>query len=181
MSTKVKKSKSKMPSTTKSQKSAVKKNDIQKNKFEELIADIAALEDRHLRLKAEFDNYRKRKEREIISLLKYNGEDIIVGILPILDDLNRMVDVSKSHKNADRKSIIKGIELIQSKLVKFISKLDVTEFGEPGDILDIDLHNALMVKENKKKKANEILEVFEKGYRYKDRVIRHAKVIVNKP
>jgi molecular chaperone GrpE len=170
-----------MPSTTKSQKSAVKKNDIQKNKFEELIADIAALEDRHLRLKAEFDNYRKRKEREIISLLKYNGEEIIVGILPILDDLNRMVDVSKSHKNADRKSIIKGIELIQSKLVKFISKLDVTEFGEPGDILDIDLHNALMVKENKKKKANEILEVFEKGYRYKDRVIRHAKVIVNKP
>jgi molecular chaperone GrpE len=159
----------------------VKKNDIQKNKFEELIADIAALEDRHLRLKAEFDNYRKRKEREIISLLKYNGEEIIVGILPILDDLNRMVDVSKSHKNADRKSIIKGIELIQSKLVKFISKLDVTEFGEPGDILDIDLHNALMVKENKKKKANEILEVFEKGYRYKDRVIRHAKVIVNKP
>jgi molecular chaperone GrpE len=170
-----------MPSTTKSQKSAVKKNDIQKNKFEELIADIAALEDRHLRLKAEFDNYRKRKEREIISLLKYNGEEIIVGILPILDDLNRMVDVSKSHKNADRKSIIKGVELIQSKLVKFISKLDVTEFGEPGDILDIDLHNALMVKENKKKKANEILEVFEKGYRYKDRVIRHAKVIVNKP
>jgi molecular chaperone GrpE len=91
-----------------------------------------------------------------------------------------MIDASKSHKNTDSQSIIKGIELIQSKLVNFISKLDVTDFAEPGDILDIDLHDALMVKENKKKKANEILEVFEKGYRYKDRVIRHAKVIVNK-
>ncbi|MEE9189485.1 MAG: nucleotide exchange factor GrpE [Candidatus Neomarinimicrobiota bacterium] len=180
MSTKTKKSKSKKPNSTKSQKSTVKKKDTKKIKFEELIANIMALEDRHLRLKAEFENYRKRKEREIISLLKYNGEDIIVGILPILDDLSRMVDASKSHKNTDSQSIIKGIELIQSKLVNFISKLDVTEFAEPGDILDINLHDALMVKENKKKKDNEILEVFEKGYRYKDRVIRHAKVIVNK-
>jgi molecular chaperone GrpE len=180
MSTKAKKSKSKKPSPTKSHKTAAKKSDIQIKKFEEFVANIAALEDRHLRLKAEFENYRKRKEREIVSLLQYNGEDIIVGILPILDDLNRMVDASKSHKNTDSKSIIKGIELIRSKLVKFITKLDVTEFGEPGDILDVNLHDALMVKENKKKKANEILEVFEKGYRYKDRVIRHAKVIVNK-
>jgi molecular chaperone GrpE len=180
MSTKIKKTKSKKSSAAKTSKPNVKEKDIQKNKFKELTTEIAALEDRHLRLKAEFENYRKRKERDIISLLKYNGEDIIVGILPILDDLSRMIDASKSHKNTDGKSIIKGIELIRSKFVNFITKLDVTEFGEPGDILDINLHDALMVKENKKKKDNEILEVFEKGYRYKDRVIRHAKVIVNK-
>ena len=71
--------------------------------------------------------------------------------------------------------------LIQSKVEKIFSELNVTSFGEAGDSLDSELHDALMVRQEEDKNDNEIIEVFEKGYLYRDRVIRHAKVVVNKP
>ena len=174
MSTDTKKTKKK---TTK--KPPVKKVDKQKEKFKVLTQEYANLEDRHLRLKAEFENYRKRKEKETVSLFEYKGEDIIKQLLPILDDFDRLLKSTKKSKKDNSDSLMEGIKLIQSKLDKLLQKNNVTPFGEPGDILDPELHDALMVKKKKGKKENEILEVFERGYRYKDRVIRHAKVIVN--
>ena len=70
--------------------------------------------------------------------------------------------------------------LIQSKVEKIFSELDVSPFGKAGDLLDSELHDALMVRQEEDKNDNEIIEVFEKGYSYRDRVIRHAKVVVNK-
>jgi molecular chaperone GrpE len=77
-------------------------------------------------------------------------------------------------------SIKKGMDLILQKIYKLFEERNVESFCEVGDILDSELHDALMVREEKDKKENEILEVFEKGYKYKDRIIRHAKVVVNK-
>ena len=82
--------------------------------------------------------------------------------------------------NDKNKAIQEGISMIQSKIDKIFTEREISSFCEEGDLLDSDLHDALMVKQEKDRKDNEILEVFEKGYKYRDRVIRHAKVVVNK-
>jgi molecular chaperone GrpE len=157
-----------------------RKHQLEKN-IEELTLQLSQVEDKHLRLKAEFDNFRKRKEQEVINLIRYEGSDVIKNLLSIADDLDRMKDAVEHPEHKDSSdSIKKGIDLILQKIYKVFEERGIESFCEVGDILDSDLHDALMVKEEKGKQENEILEVFEKGYRYKDRIIRHAKVVVNK-
>lgn len=157
-----------------------RKHQLEKN-IEELTLQLSQVEDKHLRLKAEFDNFRKRKEQEVINLIRYEGSDVIKNMLSIADDLDRMKDAVEHPEHKDSSdSIKKGIDLILQKIYKVFEERGIESFCEAGDILDSDLHDALMVKEEKGKQENEILEVFEKGYRYKDRIIRHAKVVVNK-
>lgn len=134
--------------------------------------------DRYLRLKAEFDNFRRRKEKDLINLLNYDGEEVIKVFLPVLDDLERLHEAHKQeHENNDK--VKEGVNLILNKINKRFRELEVTSFTKTGETLDPALHDALMTRSEKGKGENEILEVFEKGYRYKDRVIRHAKVVVN--
>ena len=78
-----------------------------------------------------------------------------------------------------QKKLIDGIHLITNKINKKLKELNVVQFGEVGDIVDHDLHEALLMKQDPKMKDNQIIEVYEKGFRYKDKVIRHAKVVVN--
>ncbi len=152
-----------------------------KDKTPTIQEKYSILEDKHLRLKAEFENFRRRKEKEIIQYLEYDGIRFIEKILPIVDDFDRMLHATgKSSENMNNASIKEGAEMVFKKIIKFLDDTQVKPFGEPGDLLDSDLHDAMMTKTDKKKKDGEILEVFEKGYRYKEKVIRHAKVIVNK-
>ena len=111
---------------------------------------------------------------------KQVGEEILKNLLPIVDDLERVVGAVNSETKKDDIIIHDGIKLIITKIEKYFKKWQVKPIGKPGDILNINLHDAMMVKTEKGKKDNEILEVFEKGYKYKDHVLRHAKVIVNK-
>lgn len=164
------------------QKKKLSKNEqkLEKN-IEELTLQLSEVEDKHIRLKAEFDNFRKRKEQEFINLIRYEGMDVIKNMLSIADDLDRMKDaVEHPELSESTDSIKKGINLILQKIYKLFEERGIESFCEVGDILDSELHDALMVREEKEKKENEILEVFEKGYKYKDRIIRHAKVVVNK-
>jgi len=152
-----------------------------KDKIAEIQEQFSVLEDKHLRLKAEFENFRRRKEKEIIRYLEYDGLRLVEKLLPIVDDFDRMLHATgKSTENINNASIKEGAEMVFKKFIKFLDDTQVKPFGEPGDLLDADLHDAMMTKTDKKKKDGEILEVFEKGYRYKEKVIRHAKVIVNK-
>ena len=152
-----------------------------KDKTAEIQEQFSVLEDKHLRLKAEFENFRRRKEKEIIRYLEYDGLRLVEKLLPIVDDFDRMLHATgKSTKNINNASIKEGAEMVFKKFIKFLDDTQVKPFGEPGDLLDADLHDAMMTKTDKKKKDGQILEVFEKGYRYKEKVIRHAKVIVNK-
>ena len=155
---------------------------INKDKLviEELTKQLTNVEDKQLRLKAEFENFRKRKEKEIIDLIRYEGKDVIKSMICVVDDLERLYAAVKKNDELDQ-SLKEGMALIQSKVEKIFSELNVTSFGEAGDSLDSELHDALMVRQEEDKNDNEIIEVFEKGYLYKDRVIRHAKVVVNKP
>ncbi len=174
------KKKSTVKKKTTKKKASAKVAPKEEKLLKELLLQHAALEDKHLRLKAEFDNYRRRKDREIQDLLKYEGEDIIKQLLPVIDDFERFLNAWDAHKDESRDSLKKGIELVQNKMVRFLENIDVTSFGEPGDMLDSELHNAMMAKTEDGKHDDEILDVFEKGYTYKERVLRHAKVIVNK-
>lgn len=165
----------------KKKKDTIKSKPKTKDKKPGLKEQIRMLEDKYLRLKAEFDNFRRRKDKEVIQYLEYDGLRFIENILPIVDDFNRMLHATeKSDKRDNQDSIKEGAEMVYQKLVRFLADSQVKSFGEPGETLDADLHDAMMTKTEEKRKDGEILEVFEKGYRYKDKVIRHAKVIVNK-
>ena len=150
-----------------------------KNQINELKSSIVENNDKHIRLKAEFDNYRKRKDKEIISLMKYEGEAVIKQFLNVLDDLERLNEASEKNDKDNYEKLTEGISLIINNLEKQFSKLDVKTFTKLGDILNPELHDALMIRTEDDKHENEIIEIFEKGYLYKDRVIRHAKVVVN--
>ena len=150
-----------------------------KNQIKILKNTIDENSEKHLRLKAEFDNYRKRKDKEIQHLLKYEGESVIKNFLSVLDDLERLNEASVNKDNDNIEKLIEGISLIINNVEKHFINLNVKTFTKIGDILDPELHDALMIRTEEGKNENEIIEVFEKGYLYKDRVIRHAKVVVN--
>ena len=137
---------------------------------------LKELNDKHLRLKAEYENFRRRKSEEISRLLQYDGEDVIKGFLPIIDDLERMMNTEYS----DNDTLLEGINLVRTKIDKFFENINVETFGDKGEEMDPMIHDAMLTQENKEFENDVILEVFEKGYTYRDKVIRHAKVIVNK-
>ena len=83
-------------------------------------------------------------------------------------------------KNSSEESLSDGIELVKNKIRKFFEDLNVESFGQKGEMMDPVIHDAMMTQEDKDAENDAILEVFEKGYTYRDKVIRHAKVIVNK-
>ena len=135
---------------------------------------IQSLEDKQLRLKAEFDNFRKRKESEISALLKYEGKHFILDFLSILDNINRGIDSYKDE------NIQKALLLIKEDFLKKMGSKEIKEFGEVGEIFNPELHEALTTSNLKDKEEDEIVEVYEVGFKYKDLIIRHAKVVVNK-
>ena len=159
------------------------KRSIQKNndRIKELELQLNELQDKQLRLKAEFENFRKRKQREISELFQYDGERVIKGILPLIDDLERMAKAAAEEQNDEAEaSLFKGAQMVESKIKKFLGLHEIIPFGEEGESLDSELHDAMLTQTNEEMDDNIILDVFEKGYRYRGKVIRHARVIVNK-
>ena len=158
-----------------------KKSSKVDSQLTKIIEKLAKSEDRHLRLAAEFDNYRRRKDKEVSQMLQYEGRGVFESLLPVIDDLDRLVDVfNEQGEDKNNSSITEGINLIQTKMKNFLEEWNLSSYGSPGDILDSNIHDAIMVQKEKEKKEDEVLQVFQKGYRYKDKVLRHAKVIVNK-
>ena len=145
-------------------------------KINQLEKELEDFKDKHLRLKAEFENFRRRKAEEISKLLQFDGENVIRGFLTILDDLERMIKSIDSSQD----SLKDGILLVETKIQKYLESLNIESFGKKGDIMDPDLHDAMLTQSDKKFENDTVLEVYEKGYTYREKVIRHAKVIVNK-
>ena len=157
-------------------KKSAKKDLSKKNNKKNFELELKNLKDKHLRLKAEFENFRRRKSEEISRLLQYEGESVVKGFLPILDDISRMINT----KESSQKSLKEGIVLVDSKIQKYFETLEITQFGEKGEVMDPDKHDAMLTQKDESFDNDVILDVFEKGYMYREKVIRHAKVIVNK-
>ena len=171
--------KKEVKSKTKTKKKNVKNKDSLtlkkiKNLNKVLNEALKESENKNLRLMAEFDNLKKRTQRSIIDSYNRNLENVILSFLPIIDDFDRMID----NENND-KTMKEGVSIIQSKFKKILDSYDVDSFNSKGELFDADLHEAIMAQ-HCNKKANIIIDEFEKGYKIKDKIIRHAKVIVSK-
>jgi molecular chaperone GrpE len=145
---------------------------------EEGINEVSLLRDQLLRKAAEFENYKKRTENEISSYLKYANEELLTELLPVLDDFDRVL--SSWNEKHDVETFKKGVELIYDKFKKVLGKKGLKEMESTGKPFDVNLHDALMQVEISELKPNTVSETAEKGYLLKDKVLRHAKVIVSK-
>lgn len=134
----------------------------------------AALEkehDNYLRLAAEYDNFRKRSQKEKDNMFRDGKASAIEKFLPVYDNLCRALE----QETADA-AYKKGVEMTMTGLVEILKKMEVTVYGEPGDIFDPNLHNAVMHIDDDNYKEGEIVQVFQKGFSLGDKVIRHAMV-----
>ncbi|MCX5709183.1 MAG: nucleotide exchange factor GrpE [Candidatus Omnitrophica bacterium] len=135
--------------------------------------------DNFLRLKADFENNRKRQEREKQDFVKFANEGIILEFLNVLDDLERVVDLAES-KHTDLQSFLKGVEMILAHLYEMLKEYGVKPIEAEGKIFDPNYHEALMQVENKELPEHTVVEEMQKGYLLNDKVIRTAKVKVSK-
>jgi molecular chaperone GrpE len=129
-------------------------------------------------LKAEFDNYRKRMEKEKTELIKFGNNDIVLQLIPILEDIEKAQAVIEEDKKI--KHIIAGLKLIYNNLFAVLKKEGLKKQEVIGKIFDPNLHHAVMNVETDECEDNEILEELQKGYLLKDKVIRPAMVKVSK-
>ncbi|OQA48045.1 MAG: heat shock protein GrpE [Bacteroidetes bacterium ADurb.Bin302] len=133
------------------------------------------LNDFHLRLMADFDNYKKKTLKEKSDLIKYNGEKIFVNMLPIIDDFERAID----HLPEEDNPIKEGIILIHSKFIGFLNQNGVKEIKTKDEKFDTDFHEAVtLFPSGDEKMKGKIIDCVQKGYTFHDKVIRYAKVVV---
>lgn len=146
-------------------------------KIEELEEKVKQLQDSLLRKAAEFENYKRRTENDQLNLLKYAAEPIIKNILIVYDDMER--SISHINENSNFDSLKKGMELVYEKFSKILNSQGVKKIDAIGKPFDVNHHEALMQQPVNSAPPNTVLQVVEEGYMYKDKVIRHSKVIVS--
>lgn len=155
---------------------------LAREEFEKLTNDAGKAQeywDKLLRQQADFENIRKRMERERLEFQKFACEDVIVELLGILDDLERSIDAAeKKQENFD--AFLKGIEMILAHLYDLLKKHDVKPIEAKGGKFDPHVHEALLQTETHDHKDGVVLEELQKGYKLNDRVIRTVKVRVAK-
>ena len=152
---------------------------IKEAEYQKLVSEAAEYKDKYLRLFAEFDNARKRMEREKMDFVKYANEGLLSEFLNILDDLERSVEAAKV-KHEDYTAFLKGIEMVMAHVYEMLKKNNVKPIESLGKKFDPHCHEALMQEETDQAEDEVILEEFQKGYFLGDRVIRSAKVKVAK-
>ena len=146
----------------------------EKSREEVLEEQIKEKDDKYLRLCAEYDNFRKRSQKEKTEIYSSSKAQVIEEILPILDNFER----AAMNSEADFEGYKKGIELIFGQFLKVLEKFGVESFGEEGDPFDPNLHSAVMAVQDDSLGENTVAQVFSKGYRLGDRIIREATVKV---
>ena len=147
------------------------------NQLVELQAQVEKEKKEYLFLAAEFDNYRKRTLKEKAEIIKNGGENVLKGLLPIVDDFERGLKAAES--DSDAKSVLEGMTLIYNKLVKYLESLGVKEMNSTGEVFNSDLHEAIaQVPSPTEDMKGKVLDTVQKGYMINDKVLRHAKVAV---
>lgn len=153
--------------------------DTPEAKIAALEKENADLKDQLLRRAADFDNYRKRMMQEKQDAFDYGNANLLKDLLDSLDNFDRTLEAAATAK--DVKSIVDGIKMVNKNLVNMLeNKYNLSSFGKEGDEFDPDIHEAIGMQEGDVKKE-QLAAVYLKGYKLKDKVIRHAKVMVVKP
>lgn len=159
---------------------------FKKNQDEKLLKEIEELKTKNNDLlnkvmysQAEFANYKKRKEQEVSNMLKYSNMDIVLEILPIVDNFERAIKLDDSNLNDELSKFLSGFKMIYTNLISILNELEVKEIDCKGLEFDPNKMEAVLTDSNKELPSNVVLEVLQKGYTYKDKVIRVAMVKVN--
>jgi len=147
------------------------------NRITELEKEVKELQDKLLRKAAEFENYKRRTENDQFNLITYAAESFITKLLPIVDDFERSMDHIDDLEKS--RSVKDGIKLVYDKLHKLLNEQGVKKMQTKGEPFNVDYHDALMQRKDDSVPPHTVLEEIEPGYIYRDKVIRHAKVIVS--
>lgn len=160
---------------------ANKKTKHKKDKNEVLLQELgeklAEITDKHLRLQAEFDNFRKRTMKEKADLIKWGGESVLINILPVVDDFERALISLKDVPDDDAGK--KGTQLIYNKFSEFLKQNNIKEIEAINQDFDVDMHEAITkIPAPDEKLKGKVVDVLQKGYLLNDKVIRFAKVVI---
>lgn len=146
-------------------------------KIEKLEKEIEELKETLMRRAAEFENYKRRTENDQMNIIKYAAESFIVNMLPVFDDLERTV--KHMEESDDLEALRKGVRMVYDKFSKTLEEQGVKKIDAKGKPFDFNYHEALMQQPAEGVEPHTVLEEIEPGYLFKDKVIRHAKVIVS--
>ncbi|WP_163537798.1 nucleotide exchange factor GrpE [Gracilibacillus sp. YIM 98692] len=152
-------------------------SEVNQEQIKQLQAEKDELQDRLLRVQAEYDNFRKRTKKEKEADLKYKSQSIVTEILPVLDNFERALQVQIEDEAA--KSVVEGLEMVYRQLKTVLENEGVKEIETENQTFDPHLHQAVMQVEKEGYESNQIVETLQKGYQLKDKVIRPAMVKVN--
>ncbi|MEZ4999171.1 MAG: nucleotide exchange factor GrpE [Bacteroidales bacterium] len=138
---------------------------------------LAEMQDRYLRLSAEFDNYRKRTLKEKMDLTRTAGENLLLNLLPVMDDFDRAIKVMESAKDCE--AMKEGIDLIYNKFQEFFRQNGLKEIDSDNCEFDTDLHEAITkIAAPEEKLKGKVVDTVQKGYYLHDKVIRYSKVVI---
>ncbi len=162
--------------TEKTDKKKTKKLEARISELEAKLAEAdtaaAELNDKYMRMAAEYDNFRKRSAKEKEGIYADAYADALTSILPMIDNLERAVGVEGAE------AVAKGLEMTLKGAAEALEKMGVEAFGAEGDEFDPNMHNAMMMVDDENHKEGEIVTVFQKGYKKGDKIIRYAMVTV---
>lgn len=151
----------------------------QNSEIEKLTEKINNLQEALLRNQADLQNYKRRKEEETEKKLKYKNEDLIKEFLNIVDNFERAIKMDDDDLSDEVSKFLEGFKLIYTNMLNILTKYEVKEINAEGIEFDPTYHHAVLTEHDETKPAGVVLEVLQKGYQYKDRVIRPAMVKVN--
>ncbi len=153
---------------------------VDNDELNKLKQNIIDLENKVKYSQAELINYRKRKDEETAGLLKFANKDLLLELIPVADNFESAIKLDDTNLNDELSKFLDGFKMIYSHLTEALKKFGVEEIPTVGTTFDPNVHEALMTKSDPTKANEEVLECLLKGYTLKGKVIRAAKVVVNK-
>lgn len=148
---------------------------------EALRGELEELRERHVRLQADFENHRRRALKEREEAHQYGHENLVKDLLGTVDNLDRAVEHARESRGGDFESMLQGVELVRRELLGALAKHGVTEIEAEGAPFDPNVHEAMAQAEDDSVPPGTVVQVFQKGYRLRDRLLRPARVVVSKP
>ena len=148
-------------------------------RMKKLEASLKEAEEKAMREKAEAINYRKRKDDEVARMMKYASEDMIKEILPIVDSFERAIDMDDDNLEDEVSKFLAGFKMIYCNLVNILEKYEVKEIEAMGKEFDANFHQAVLTEPRVDVEPGIVIEVLQKGYMYKDKVLRPSMVKVS--
>lgn len=162
------------------EKETVVSNEIVEDEEKKVLTEqVNALKETLLRNQAELQNYKRRQQEELTKILKYKNEDILKEFLPVIDNFERAIKMDDNDLSDEVSKFLAGFKIIYSNTINMLNKFEVKEVLAEGQEFDPTYHHAVLTEHDENKPSGVILEVLQKGYVYKDRVIRPAMVKVN--